>query len=198
MKTQSSELGSETSESQMPDRRLETLDDIPREIAKRRLHAEYSNSIAPEKFEKLREVPDLLEKPDDFVESAREAGIKSTEGILGYSTHLEDPAHVLKADVGQEIATLIHEDLHRMTHPETLREVHANESLRDLYEGVTEHFTIRAADGLHGFKAGECYPEQVGAADKLSTEVGDEALRDWFFKHELTEELRLALDRLAT
>lgn len=198
MKTQPSELGSETSESRMQDRRLETLDDIPREIAERRLHAEYSNSIAPEKFEKLREVPDLLEKPDDFVESAREAGIKSTEGILGYSTYFEDPAHVLKADVGQEIATLIHEDLHRMTHPETLREVHANESLRDLYEGVTEHFTIRAADGLHGFKAGECYPEQVGAAEKLSTEVGDEALRDWFFKHELTEELRQALDRLAT
>lgn len=198
MKTQSSELGSEASESQLPDRRLETLDDIPREIAERRLHAEYSNSISPEKFEKLREIPDLLEKPDDFVESAREAGIKSTEGILGYSTQLEDPAHVLKADVGKEIATLIHEDLHRMTHPETLREVHANESLRDLYEGVTEHFTIRAADGLHGFKAGECYPEQVEAAEKLSTEVGDEALRDWFFKHELTEELSQALDRLAT
>lgn len=198
MKTQPSELGSEIRESQTPERRLETLDDIPREIAERRLHAEYSNSILPEKFGKLREAPDLLEKPDDFVHNAREAGINSTEGVLGYSTQLEDPAHVLKADVGQEIATLIHEDLHRMTHPETLREVHANESLRDLYEGVTEHFTIRAADGLQGFKAGECYPGQVEAAEKLSTEVGDEALRDWFFKHELTEELRQALDRFAT
>lgn len=195
MKTQSSELGSEISEPQMPDRRLEALDDISREIAERRLHAEYSDSILPEKFEKLREVPDLLEKPDDFIQNAREAGINSTEGVLGYSTQIEDPAHILKRDVGQEIATLIHEDLHRLTHPETLREVHSNESIRDLYEGVTEHFTIRAADGLHGFKAGECYPEQVEAAEKLSTEVGDQALRDWFFKHELTEELRQALER---
>lgn len=196
MNSQSTELGSEVREAQLPERRIETLDDIPREIAEKRLHSEYSDSIPSEKFEKLREIPDLLEKSDDFAETARDVGITHTEGVLGYSTRLEDPAHVLKGDVGKEIATLIHEDLHRMTHPETLREVHSSESLRDLYEGVTEHFTIRAADGLHGFKAGECYPEQVEAAEKLSTEVGDQALRDWFFKHEMTNELQKALDRL--
>ncbi len=194
----SNELGSEADE--IPaisgGRHLETLDDIPREIADRRLHAEFGADIAPEPSELLHERPDVLESPEDFARSAKAAGLNDSEGILGWSTRPEDPAHVLKGDVGREIATLIHEDLHRATHPETLRETGNDPAMRDLYEGVTEHFTERAAAGLHGFQPGEVYPEQVEAARLLEDEVGEGELRDWFFRHELREEFRQIIDRL--
>ena len=196
MNTRSSELGNEIDENVAETRHLESLDDIPREIASKRLHAEFSDHLAPETAGIIAEKPDLIESSERFAESADKAGLAETEGILGWSTRLEDPAHVLRGDVGSEIATLIHEDLHRSTHPETLRQVNANPALGNLYEGATEHFTEQASDGLHGFQPGEVYPEQVEAARLLSGEVGEEALRDWFFKHELNEELRLALDRL--
>lgn len=193
----STELGSEVGEETLPERHIETLDDIPREIAEKRLQSEFSESIGHEKFGTLREIPDILEKPEDFAKSANDAGLKQIEGVLGYSTKLEDPAHVLKeGDVGKEIATLIHEDLHRLTHPETLREMRSSEEQRNLYEGVTEYFTSKAAENLHGFKPGEVYPEQVEAARQLASEVGEQSLRDWFFKHELSTELSQALERL--
>lgn len=191
-----SELGSETGENSFLGRRLETLDDIPREIADRRLHAEFGEFIAPEKSEIVRETSDIIEKPEEFAESAKAAGLEDPEGVLGYSTKLEDPAHVLKGDVGSEIATLIHEDLHRYTSPETLREIQSDPELRDIYEGVTERFTEQAAEGLHGFEPGKIYPEQVEAARHLASEVGDQALRDWYFRHEVAEDLQKALDRM--
>lgn len=193
----STEIGTEVGESSLPSRHLETLDDIPREIAEKRMVSEFPESVSGEKLATLREIPDVFEKPEEFAKSANEAGLHETEGVLGYSTKLEDPAHILKdGDVGKEIATLIHEDLHRMTHPETLREMRESRDRRDLYEGVTEYLTEKAAEDLHSFQPGECYPEQVESARQLAAEVGDQALRDWFFKHELTNELRQALDRL--
>jgi hypothetical protein len=196
MKSPSTELGSETREAHFTGRKIESLDDIPRELADRRLHAAFGEHIAPEKSEVLRHKPDVLEKPEEFVKTARAAG-KNPEGILGLSTNLEDPAHIRKGDVGTEIATLIHEDLHRVTSPETLLEIHSDPKLKRLYEGVTEHFTERASEGLLGFEPGKVYPEGVEAAKKLGSEVGDQAVRDWFFKHELTDELREALDRIS-
>lgn len=192
----STELGSETGENPFIGRKLESLDDIPREIADRRLHAEFGPWLAPERSEIVRETPDVLEKPEQFAESAKAVGLEDPEGVLGWSMNLEEPAHVLKGDVGREIATLIHEDLHRFTSPETLREIQSAPELRDLYEGVTERFTEQAAEGLHGFEPGKIYPEQVEAAGQLATEVGDHALRDWYFSHEVAEDLQRALDRL--
>ena len=196
MNNHSTELGSETGENPFLGRKLETLDDIPREIADRRLHAEFGPWLAPEKSEVVRESQDILERPEDFAESAKAVGVEDAEGILGWSTKLEEPAHVLKGDVGREIATLIHEDLHRFTSPETLREIYADPELKDIYEGVTERFTEQAAHGLHEFRPGEVYPEQVEAARQLASEVGEEALRDWYFRHEVAEDLQRALDRL--
>jgi len=193
---QSTELDNEAGETSLFGRKLECLDDIPREIADRRLHAEFGPWLAPEKSEVVRESQDILEKPEDFAESAKAVGVEDAEGILGWSTKLEDPAHVLKGDVGREIATLIHEDLHRFTSPETLSEIYADPELKDIYEGVTERFTEQAAHGLHEFRPGEVYPEQVEAARQLAFEVGEEALRDWYFRHELTEELQRALDQM--
>ena len=179
----------------MPERKIETLDDIPREIAEKRIQNEFGSDVSADGLRALHESPDRIEKTGDFEKTAREAGLEHTEGVLGYSTRPEDPAHVLKGDVGREIATLIHEDLHRLTHPETLREVQSNPELHKLYEGATERFTERTAASLHGFQPGECYPEQVKNAEKLATEVGDQSVRDWFFKHELSEELSQALER---
>lgn len=178
------EIGSETGESPVPTRKLETVDDIPREIADRRLHAEFGDCIPSENAEIVREAPDVLEKQEQFEESARAAGIEDPEGVLGWSTKLEDPAHVLKGDVGREIATLIHEDLHRYTSPETFKEIHADPALLDIYEGITERFTEKASESLHGFKSGEVYPEQVEAARQLAAEVGDDAIKDWYFRNE--------------
>jgi hypothetical protein len=192
----SNELGSETGEAPMLGRKLENLDDIPREIADRRLHAEFGHWIAPEKSEIVRETPDVLEKNKEFAESAKAVGLNDPEGVLGWSTKLEDPAHVLKGDVGREIATLIHEDLHRFTSPETLKEIYAAPELKDLYEGVTERFTEQAAQGLRGFQPGEVYPKQVEAAGQIASEVGEQTLRDWYFRHEVAEDLQRALDRL--
>ena len=192
----SNEFGSETGESPFLGRKLETLDDIPREIADRRLHAEFGSWLAPEKSEVLRETPDILEKPAEFTESAKAVGLDNPEGVLGWSTKLEDPAHVLKGDVGREIATLIHEDLHRFTSAETLKEIYADPGLNDIYEGVTEQFTEQAAEGLNGFDPGNIYPKEVEAARQLASEAGDSALRDWYFRHEVAEDLQRALDRL--
>ena len=63
--TRSNELGTETREDRLVERRLETLDDIPREIADRRLQAEFSGLISPELSEILRERPARIEKPDE-------------------------------------------------------------------------------------------------------------------------------------
>jgi hypothetical protein len=191
----STELSSETGENPFLGRKLETLDDIPREIADRRLHAEFGPWLAPERSEIVRETPDVLEKPEQFTESAKAVGLDDPEGVLGYSTKLEDPAHVLKGEVGREIATLIHEDLHRYTSPETLKEIYADRELKDIYEGVTERFTEQAAEGLHGFEPGKIYPEQVEASRQLASEAGESALRDWYFRHEVAEDLQRALDR---
>lgn len=190
------ELGSETGENPFLAHKLETLDDIPREIADRRLHAEFGPWLVPEKSEVLRETPDILEEPADFTESAKSVGLDNPEGVLGWSTKLEDPAHVLKGDVGREIATLIHEDLHRYTSADTLKEIYADPELKNIYEGVTERFTEQAAAGLYGFEPGNIYPEEVEAACQLASEAGDSALRDWYFRHEIAEDLQRALDRL--
>lgn len=196
-RTSSSELGTEVPEVPRPgDFRLESLDDIPREIARRRLDAAFGHEIPPERSALLREQPDKLESPELFDRTAREAGVQETEGLLGWVARPEDPAHVLKGDVGREIATLIHEDLHRVTHPETLRQAAADPAVRELYEGLTEHFTGQAAAGLHGFLAGEVYPEAVEAARRLAGEVGDRALREWFFENELSVELQRALEQI--
>src|ERR1017187_1120969 len=195
--TRSNELGTETREDRLVERRVETLDDIPREIADRRLQAEFSGLISPERSEILRERPDRIEKPDEFKESAKKAGLEHTDGVLGWSTDLESPAHVLKGEVPKEITTLIHEDLHRFTHPEPLKEMRANPALHELHEGITEYFTDRAAAGLHDYKSGECYPEQVKAAEKLAGEIGERNLRGFFFQHEMTEETQKALDQLS-
>jgi len=194
--TRASELGSETGEILAFDCKLETLDDFPREIADRRLHSEFGEWIEPEKSGIVRETPDILEQPEQFVESAKVAGVDDAEGVLGWSTKMEDPAHVLKGDVGREIATLIHEDLHRYTSPETLKEIYTDPALRDIYEGVTERFTEKASEGLYGFQPGEVYPNQVEAADTLASQVGEGALRDWYFRHEVADDLQRALDRL--
>lgn len=191
-----SELGREVSETIMPERRLESLDDITREISDRRLQAEFADLVTPEKTDALINQPDRLEKPGEFESVARAAGVERTDGVLGWSTNLESPAHVRKGEVPQEIATLIHEDLHRLTAPETLHEMTSTPALRELYEGITEYLTNKATEGLHEYEAGECYPKQTEAANLLASEVGEDKLRVFFFKHELPGEIQAAIDRL--
>lgn len=178
-------------------RELRTLDDIPREIADRRIHAEFGDSIAPESSRTLREQPDRIETAAEFRDAAHAAGIENTEGVLGWSTNLESPAHIRRDEVGREIATLIHEDLHRLTHAETMREMTADPARRDLYEGITEALTDRAADGLHGHTPGECYPGETRRAELLAGEIGDEKLRDYFFRNEMDEDIQKAIERLS-
>jgi len=192
----STELGSETGENPFTGRKIESLDDIPREIADRRLHSEFGPWLAQEKAAIVREAPDLLEKPEQFADSVKAVGLEDPEGVLGWSKNLEDPAHILKGDVGREIATLIHEDLHRLTSAETLKEIYSDPELKDIYEGVTEHFTEQAAEELNGFEPGNIYPKEVEAARQIASEAGDSALRDWYFHHEVAEDLQRALDRL--
>jgi hypothetical protein len=191
------EIGSGNLESDnVVDLRIESLDDIVRAIAARRLTAEFSDSIAPEKMGVLRGNPDHIEKPDEFWQEAANSGIEDVAGVIGWSTDLESPAHIKKNEVAKEIATEIHEDLHRLTAPETLREMSTSPVLRELYEGVTEFLTEEAAKGLHEHKSGECYPEQVVTAERLAKEVGESALRKFFFRHEMTVEVSRAIERL--
>ena len=90
---------SETSKAPFGGRKIESLDDITRELSDRRLHAEYGEHIAPEKSKVLRETPDIVEKPEEFAKKAREAKL-NPEGLLGYSSKLEVPGHIRKGDVG--------------------------------------------------------------------------------------------------
>jgi hypothetical protein len=198
MTTRSSELSSETSESAPSVRHLESLDDIPREIAERRIQAEFSESVDPEQSKLLHEAPDVIENQDDFEKSAMAVGIEDTDGLRGFASRPEDPAHVLRLeDVSSRIETEAHEDLHRLTHPELLKEANENPALKEFYEGVTQFLTEQAMDGLHDYQPGEIYPEQTEAARHLAVEVGDQAVRDLFFKHEMSDEVRQALDRIS-
>ena len=189
------EIGHEVAESQIRERRIESLDDIVREIAERRLVSELHDSVQAERVETMRQRPDLIEQQAEFEREAWKAGIRDTSGVLGWSTNLESPAHVLKNDVSTEIATLIHEDAHRLTHPETLREMSATPARKALYEGMTELLTQRAANGLHEYEPGRCYPDEVRRAETLAEEVGEHKMRAYFFKHELTDEVRRAIER---
>jgi hypothetical protein len=190
------ELGHEADESILHGRHLESLDDITREIADRRLHADFSESISGDKAEILRNIPDHIEDPEAFSKAAKDAGVEDTKGILGWSTDLETSAHILRGEVPREVATLVHEDLHRLTHPETLSETAGDPVLRELYEGVTEYLTQHAVEDLHGRQPHEAYPEQTAVAAELAGEVGDEAIKAWYFRHEVSDELRQALSRL--
>ncbi len=193
---ESTEISHEVKEAPITEHRIESLDDIVREIADRRLASEFRDSIPPERAEVVRVHPDRIEPTDEFEREARTAGIKETSGVLGWSTNLESPAHIMKNDVPTEIATLIHEDAHRMTHQETLREMTATPERRAIYEGITELFTQQAANGLHEYVPGECYPNEVGRAEELVTEVGEQKLRDYFFKHEMAKEVQRAIEQV--
>lgn len=194
-----SEIESESAERGIGEpRRLESLDDIVREISDRRVSAEFKDVLPADRIEVLREIPDRLETSSVFRDSAERAGIKRTEGVLGWSTNLETPAHILKGDVPREVSTVIHEDLHRLTHPETMRELTTTPALKDLYEGITEFLTERAVSDLHGHKSGECYPEQVREAQRLTEEIGETDLRKYYFQNEFGEEVRRAIERLET
>ena len=61
---------------------------------------------------------------------------------------------------------------------------------------ITEYLTEHAVEGLHEYKAGECYPEQVAQAKELAAEVGEPALRKFFFEHEMNDELAKAIERI--
>lgn len=193
----STELHCETGGGRFVGRKLETLDDIPREIADRRLHGEFGEHIPPERSEVLRQHPDKIEPTEAFEAIAHQVGIDRTENVLGWSSDLESPAHVRKGDVGREIATLIHEDLHRVTHPITRAELSSSESREFLYEGITELYTQRAAEGLHGQESGECYEDNMRHAEALEQMVGNAELRRYYFEHELPETIGRAIERLA-
>jgi hypothetical protein len=186
----------DSAEHDKPQRRLESLDDITREIADRRLEQRFRNEVPPEKWGQLVEKPSLIEDQASFNHSATEAGFKDTEGLLGYATRPEDPAHVLKTDLPERITTLEHENLHRLTAPELLREAGDDPELRRVYEGVTEYLAQQASEGLHEFEAGRVYPEEVEDARHLAAEVGDDTLRNWYFQHRGDQEIREALQRL--
>jgi hypothetical protein len=192
----SAELGSETGDTSFLSRKLESLDDIPREISERRLLREFSDHIDTALLATLREVPDVIEDPETFKASAAAAGISQTEGLLGHATRLEDPAHVLRSEMPEQIATEVHEDLHRLTAPELLQEAGADPALRGFYEGATEYLAEQATADLHGHELGRVYPEQVETARQLAAEVGEVRLRDWYFHHEFDQEIRAALERL--
>ena len=176
---------------------IEDSDDIIREISRRRLLAEFSEDIPAERISSLIKSPDQIEKPDEFDDEAEAQGLKPAETILGWSTDLETPAHIRRGDVPREIATMMHEDLHRMTDPETLREMSAIPAMNELYEGITEYLAEKAVSDLNGHVSGECYPEQVELAKSVAAEAGDQSLRNYYFRHELTAELKRALDRHA-
>jgi hypothetical protein len=186
----------DNSEQPSPLQNLESLDDISRDIADQRLSATYSDVIPPERMDVLHEHPDRIETRDQFDRAAVEAGILDTDGVLGWSTDLESPAHVLKGDVAEEISTLVHEDLHRLTAPETMAQMTASPELRDLYEGVTEFLTEKAVDDLHEHQAGRCYPEEVELAGTLAEDVGEPALEKFYFEHDFADEVGAAIDRL--
>ena len=180
--------------------RIENLDDITRQLADRRIKAEFSESIPAGRMEILQAHPDLIEKPDKFKEEALKVGYtnKQIETLLGYSspTHPELSGHILKNEMPTEISTVIHEDLHRVGSPETFREMKADPALNEVYEGITEYFTQKAAEGLHGYQPGRCYPEGVQQAERIALEAGDPALRKFFFQHEMTEEVGKAIEKI--
>lgn len=175
---------------------IESPDDIIREISRRRMLAEYSSDIPSERLGSLFEVPDQLETPDEFQASAEAEGFTPKESTLGWSTNLESPAHVRRGEIPREIATMLHEDLHRMTDPETMREMSSSHSLNQLYEGITEYFTEKAVEDLHGHASGECYPEQAELAKAVADDAGEESIRAYYFRHELTDDLKTALNRI--
>ncbi len=174
-----------------------SLNEVAREITRHRMRREFSEHVTPEKWEMLEETPSRIETKADFKHKAVEAGIENTGGVLGWMRRPEEPAHVRRdSEVGM-LATLIHEDLHRLTDPATRAELTRSEEGTRLYEGMTELLATQACEDLRGFKPGECYPEEVAQAELVEREMGERKLRDYFFRHELPQELTAALERMA-
>lgn len=171
-------------------------DDIVREIADRRFEAEFGSEVPPAVRADIRENHDQIEKAEDFEKSAKQAGIPAPESVLGFVERPDQPAHIKDGPVPVEIATKIHEDIHRATHPESMKEMTASPELRGLYEGITEYLTQKGVDGLHGNAGDCCYQSETGEAEKLAAEVGDAKLQGYLFRHEMAEEIGDAIRRL--
>lgn len=188
----------DSTEPATPMRRLESLDDITREIADRRLERTFQGDVPPQRLSMLAEKPSVIEERETFESAAHQVGIEDIRGLQGFATQPEDPAHVLKMDMPERIATLEHENLHRLTAPELLREAAHDPELRRLYEGVTEHLAQQASQGLHEYQPGQVYPEAVEDARQFADEVGEDRLRQWYFEHQADPEIQEAIKRLSS
>ena len=192
MKTEASEraeLPQQSGEIRCPD-------DIVREIADRRFEAAFGSDVPQAVKAEIRENHDKIEKAEDFEKSANQAGISTPENVLGFVERADEPAHIRDGPVPVEIATKIHEDIHRATHPETMKEMTASPEIQRLYEGITEYLTQKAAEDMHGNASDFAYESEVRDAESLSTEVGEPKLQAYLFRHESTSEIEQALDRI--
>lgn len=174
---------------------LRSLEDIVSQIADRRFEAALGGDVSPEATKQMREHPDVFDSREDFDEVAKNAGINDPEPVLGFSSRPEEPAHIKEGPVPVEIATKIHEDIHRSTHPETLREMSSTPELRGLYEGLTEYFTQKGVENLHG-NVEAAYPQELAQAENLVSEAGEDELKGYLFRHEFSEEIIEAIRRL--
>lgn len=172
-------------------------EDIVREIADRRFEAAFGPEVPPYVREDIRENTDQIEQSEDFEESAKQAGISAPESVLGFVEKPNEPAHIRDGPVPVEVATKIHEDLHRATHPETMKEMTSSPEMRELYEGITEYLTQKGLEDLHGNASDCCYQSEVAEAEKLADEVGDSKLQGYIFRNEMADEVERAIQRLA-
>jgi len=144
--------------------------------AVRHLEKTYGDSVSPEIFDRMKDLPSKFETPDTFERSyAGVAGESPSPEVVGFSTGLDAPAHI-RADHFEVVpGTVLHERIHQLSHPDAARLL--GESL---YEGVTENYTLRA-EGAVPSREFRAYPNETREARRISLLCGDAAVASVYF-----------------
>jgi hypothetical protein len=162
--------------------RIRTMfSDIDREVV-RRLTERYGSAVPPERIQKIRDVPILVEGRPEFDRAfKRTPGESHSDGkVLGFALEnsWESPHVALDQNLKQFVVTDAHERLHQLADPK------AKSAMRDhFYEGMTEHLARDITRPLGG--QSDCYEAGVTAVENVERKIGRDVVENAYLKGDM-------------
>ena len=162
--------------------RLRTYFQDVDEQAVRELSEKYGDLVPPDRLKSVEDHPTRFELPADFERNYRaEFGHQPEPGLVGY-TERDRPAHVSTEDPTGIPGTVLHERLHQMA------DANASKAFGNgLYEGITEDLAIEASRHEPELTDRVAYPEARAEAHALRHTLGDDAIKEAYFKGDTTK-----------
>ena len=162
--------------------------EIDRE-ATERLCERYRDLVPAERIQAVKDLPCVFEDRKQFERSYREAtNGKDAEGVVGFSRHTLEPAHV-ETEHEQIRKTTIHERLHQLADPRAEQILGTK-----MNEGVTEDLAIREMGSEWDHELPRSYVKERALASQVREMCGDQAVDRAYFQGD-TRELKACLDR---